>query len=107
MAFKDFDGALSLAQRAVDLDGRNSNYHLELGQILGELASRASMISAGPLAVKFRKQVEIAIQLDPKNVDALDSMMQFKFQAPRLLGGDKNEANSLSQHKDQMRMRSQ
>jgi len=42
MSFKDFDGALPLAQRAVDLDGKNSDYHLKLGQVFGEMAARAS-----------------------------------------------------------------
>ena len=97
VSFKDLDGALPLAQHAVDLDGKNSNYHLTLGQILGEMAARASMFSAGSLAVKFRKEVEIAIELNPTNLDALDSMMQFKFQAPGLMGGSKDEARALAE----------
>ena len=96
MAFKDFDGALPLAQHAVDLDGRNSDYHLKLGEIYGEMAARASFISAGPLAIKFRKEVEIALQRDPRNLAALDSMMQFKFRAPYILGGDEGEARALA-----------
>jgi tetratricopeptide (TPR) repeat protein len=96
-AFKDFDGALPLAQHAVELDGKNSNYHLKLGQVYGEMAARASIFAAGSLAVKFRKEVEIALELDPKNLEALDSMMQFKFQAPGLLGGDKNQARTLAE----------
>jgi len=96
MSFKDFDGALPLAQHAVDLDGKNSDYHLKLGQIFGEMAARASMFAAGSLAVKFRKEVEIAIGLDSRNLDALDSMMQFKFQAPGLMGGSKDEARALA-----------
>lgn len=91
MSFKDLDGALPLAQHAVELDGKNSNYHLKLGQILGEMAARARFFSAGPLAIKFRKEVEIAIQLDPRNLGALDSMMQFKFQAPGLMGGTRTK----------------
>ena len=47
--------------------------------------------------MKFRKEVEIAIELDPRNLDALDSMMQFKFQAPGLMGGDKDEARALAE----------
>jgi len=97
MSFKDFDGALPLAQHAVDLDGKNSNYHLKLGQVFGEMAARASIFSAGSLAVKFRKEVEIAIQLDSTNLDALDSLMQFKFQAPGLMGGNKDEARALAE----------
>jgi tetratricopeptide (TPR) repeat protein len=97
MSFKDFGGALPLAQHAVDLDGKNSDFHLKLGQVFGELAARASMFSAGSLALKFRKEVEIALELDSKNLEALDSMMQFKFQAPGLMGGDKNEAHALAE----------
>jgi len=96
MSFKDFDGALPLAQHAVDLDGKNSDYHLKLGQVFGEMAARASFLAAGSLAGKFRKEVEIAIDLDGKNLDALDSMMQFKFQAPGLMGGSKEEARALA-----------
>jgi tetratricopeptide (TPR) repeat protein len=96
MSFRDLDGALPLAQHAVDLDGKNSDYHLKLGQVFGEMAARASFFAAGALAVKFRKEVEIAIELDGKNLDALDSMMQFKFQAPRLMGGSKDEARALA-----------
>jgi tetratricopeptide (TPR) repeat protein len=96
-AFKDFDGALPLAQHAVEVDGKNSNYHLKLGQVYGEMAARTSIFAAGSLAVKFRKEVEIALELDPKNLEALDSMMQFKFQAPGLLGGDKNQARALAE----------
>ena len=97
MSFKDFDGALPLAQHAVDLDIKNSDYHLKLGRVFGEMAARASFFSAGLLAVRFRKEVEIAIQLDPTNLDALNSLMQFKFQAPDLMGGNKDEARALAE----------
>ncbi len=96
MAFQFYDGALPLAQHAVELDGRNSDYHLKLGQIYGELAERASYFSAVPLTIKFRKEVELAIQLDPRNLDALDTMMLFKYQAPYVLGGDYGEARALA-----------
>ncbi len=33
---------------------------------------------------------------NPQNLEALDSMMQFKFQAPGLMGGDKNQARALA-----------
>jgi len=97
MSFRDLDGALPLAQHAVDLDSRNSDFHLKLGQVFGEMAAQASIFSAGPLAMKFRKEVEVALELDSRNLDALDSMMQFKFQAPPLMGGNKDEAQTLAE----------
>ncbi len=96
-AFKDFDGALPLAQHAVDLNDKNSDFHLKLGQVYGELAARANIFSVGPLVLKFRKEVETAIELKPTNLEALDSMMQFKFQAPGALGGSKDEARALAE----------
>jgi tetratricopeptide (TPR) repeat protein len=97
VAFNDLNGALDLAQRAANIDSRSSDYHLTLGQNFGRLAAQASIFSAGPLAIKFRKEVEIAIELDPKNLDALDSMMIFKYRAPALMGGDKDEAQALAE----------
>ena len=97
MSLGDLDGALTLAQQAVSLADANSGYHLKLGQVYGEMAARASMFAAGALALKFRRQVEIALELNPKNLDALDSMMQFKFQAPTLMGGSKDEARALAE----------
>jgi Flp pilus assembly protein TadD len=97
MAFNDLDGALDLAQRAAQLDGKSSDYHLTLGQNFGRLAAQASIFSAGPLAIKFRKEVEVSIELAPKNLDALDSMMIFKYRAPALMGGDKDEAHALAE----------
>ena len=95
-AFQDFQGALPLAQLAADLEPKNSDYHLKLGQVYGELAARASMFAAGSLAGKFRKEVETARELNPKNLAALDSMMQFKYQAPGLMGGDKHTARAMA-----------
>lgn len=97
MALRDLDGALTLAQRAAELDPKSSDYHLALGQNFGRLAAQASIFLAGPLAIKFRKEVEIALELDPKNLDALDSMMIFKYRAPVLMGGDKNQAYSMAE----------
>jgi tetratricopeptide (TPR) repeat protein len=96
LTFGDLGEALLFAQHAVELDGRNSNFHLELGKVYGEMADRASYFSAASLAVKFRKEVETAIDLDSRNLDALDTMMLFKYQAPGIMGGSKDEAHSLA-----------
>src|SRR5579862_4491788 len=95
-AFGDLDGALPLAQHAVELQSGNSDFHLELGKVYGEMAARASFLSAGSLATKFRKEMETSIRLDSRNVDALDALMQFKYQAPGIMGGSKDEARELA-----------
>lgn len=102
VAFNKYDEALKLAQQAVALDHKNSNYHLELGIVYGELASRANFLSARSLAIKFRKEVGLAIELDPGNLEALNAMMQFKYRAPSLIGGSKEEARVLALRIEQL-----
>ena len=54
-AFKDLEGALPLAQHAVDLDGKSSDYHLELGPVYGKMAAQASLFAAGAAGVEISK----------------------------------------------------
>jgi len=96
MAFGDLDGALGLAQRAVAIERNNANYHFQLAQVFGEMADRASIFAAGGLAGKFKHELGVALALDAKNLDALEARMQFCFQAPRLMGGDRNQAHAIS-----------
>jgi len=97
VAFGDLDGALNCAQQAVALDDRNAEYHFQLAQVYGEMASRASMFTAAILARKFKGELDASLARDPKNLDALDALMQYSFQAPFLMGGDKEKARAISE----------
>ena len=64
MACQDFAGkCCRLPSAQSSWTARIPNYHLKLGQIYGEMAARANFLSAGSLAVKFRKEVEVALAL--------------------------------------------
>ena len=97
LAFGDLDGALNSAQQAVALDDRNSEYHFQLAQAYGEMASRASLFTAAILARKFKSELDASLARDPKNLGALDALMQYSFQAPFLMGGDKEKARAISE----------
>ena len=97
VAFGDLDGALNCAQQAVALDDRTAEYHFQLAQVYGEMAERASMFNAGNLARKFKGELDASLARDPKNLDALDALMQYSFQAPFLMGGDKEKARAISE----------
>jgi hypothetical protein len=43
LAFRDPDRALAPAEKAVALDGKNADYRWQLAQVVGELASNASI----------------------------------------------------------------
>ena len=96
-AFGDLDGALKLAQQAVALEDGNSNYHFQLAEVYGEMADRASMFAAASLAGKFKGELDASLARDPKNLDALEALMQYSFQAPGMMGGDKGKARAIAE----------
>ncbi len=96
LAFGDLDGALVPAQQAVALEDGNSDYHFQLAQVYGEMAARASMFAAAGLARKFKGELDASLARNPKNLDALDALMQYSYQAPGLMGGDKGKARSIA-----------
>ena len=97
LAFHDFDRALKPAQQAVALEDGNSNYHFQLAQVYGEMAARASMFAAAGLARKFKGELDASLARNPKNLDALEALMQYSFQAPGLMGGDKGKARAIAE----------
>ena len=96
LAFGDLDGALVPAQQAVALDDGSSDYHFQLAEVYGEMAARASMFAAAGLARKFKGELEVSLARNPKNLDALDALMQYSYQAPGLMGGDKGKARAIA-----------
>jgi len=96
LAFGDLDGALVPAQQAVELEDGNSDYHLQLAEVYGEMAARASMFAAAGLARKFKGELDVSLARNPKNLEALDALMQYSYQAPGLMGGDKGKARSIA-----------
>jgi tetratricopeptide (TPR) repeat protein len=86
------DAAIELLERAVSLDGRQSTYHLYLGNAYGVKAMSANPIRQALLARKAKGAFERAVELAPGNVDARWGLMRFHMRAPGLLGGDWNEA---------------
>jgi len=96
LAFGDLAGALVPAQQAVALEDGNSDYHFQLAQVYGEMAARASMFAAAGLARKFKGELDASLARNPKNLDALDALMQYSYQAPGLMGGDKGKARSIA-----------
>lgn len=95
-AFGDTDAALELAQRAVSLDPANSQYHLQLGVALGRKANKASFFKAMSLVGQYKAELRKAVELDPKNIDAVWELMEFYWHAPGIAGGDQKKARALA-----------
>ena len=96
LAFGDLDASRELAEKAVALDAKNSNYHFQLAVTCGRTAEKASLFSKAHWAKRFRVEAETAVSLDPKNLDARFGLVEFYLQAPRLMGGGQDKARAMA-----------
>lgn len=97
VAFGDLDGALPLAEAAVNLEPQVADYHWQLAQVVGEMAQRASVFRQPGLGRRFRQEAEAAIALDPTLIDARDGLITFYIQAPGIIGGDRKKADRMAE----------
>ena len=93
---RQWNAAANACGRAVQLDGRNSSYHMWYGRALGERASSASFMSAFSLGKQVHQQFEIAVQLDPRNAEALSDLGSFDVDAPGIVGGGLDKAEQIA-----------
>ena len=92
---EQFNAAEKSGERAVAIDSKNSEYHNWLGQAYGGKADHSSMFSAYPLARKTRKEFETAVQLDERNFDAAQHLVEYDCTAPSIVGGGEEKARPL------------
>jgi tetratricopeptide (TPR) repeat protein len=89
---QEWDRGITACESARDLDPQKSLYHLWLGRIYGEKASRVSFLSAAGLAKKVRSSFERAVELDSKSWEARSDLADFYLEAPAIVGGGKDKA---------------
>jgi len=94
--FGDLDGALPLAEKALSLDANNARYHLLIAEICIQQGQKAGIFKGLGLARRFRDEASKAASLDPKSIDARESLMEYYFEAPGMAGGDKKKAWALA-----------
>jgi tetratricopeptide (TPR) repeat protein len=95
-----WDAASAECAQAVNAEPKNAIYHLWYGRTLGEVAGRASFISAYGLAKHARSEFEQAVQLDPRNAEALADLGEFYSEAPGVVGGGTDKASGVANQLD-------
>ncbi len=88
----EYKKATNLFEEAADLDDDNSMYRMWMGHSFGRQAQNTSKLRQAGLARNSRKNYEKAIELDPTNVEARESAMEYYLQAPGFLGGGRDKA---------------
>ena len=87
--------AVKPAEKAIELNGRDSALHHLIADIAGQLAMRAPIHKQFGWARRAKKEFETAYQLDRLNLDNLFSLSNYLWQAPGLIGGDRKRAREL------------
>ena len=88
----DPEPAVAYLEKAVALSPKDSRMQHRLGDAYGITAQKAGLFSKMSWAGKCRTAYEKAIELDPKNIDARWSLMDYCRQAPGIAGGGNDKA---------------
>lgn len=98
----DFKRAAEAFEKAAALEPENSDYHLWLGRAYGRRAETSNMFVAPGLASKARRCFERAVDLNPKNLEAINDLFEYYLEAPGFLGGGMDKATELSRRIEQL-----
>jgi predicted Zn-dependent protease len=95
-AFGDYTSPLPLAEKAVALDGHVAKYHRQLAEALGLEAQHAGALRLIFLARQFRSEIDLAISLDPRDIQAHRDLLEYYLVAPGIAGGDLQKATAMA-----------
>lgn len=87
--------AVKYAEQCVKAHPGNAECHLTLGNMLGWKAMSGGIMSAIGYAGDIRDAFKKAVELDPRNLDARFSLLQFYMMAPAIAGGGSSKASGL------------
>ncbi|MFN7488562.1 MAG: tetratricopeptide repeat protein [Chryseotalea sp.] len=93
---QDYESAADFFEEASDANPKNPDYHNWYGNALGTIARDANPLRQGILAPKMKAAWEKAIELDAKNLDARQSLIEYYTQAPGFMGGSYEKAHQMA-----------
>jgi tetratricopeptide (TPR) repeat protein len=91
-----FEEAVKLGEQCIALHPQLSGCHLALGNALGAKAMSNGIMSAIGYAGTIRDAFKKAVELDPQNMEARFSLLQYYMQAPAIVGGGSGKAQTLA-----------
>lgn len=91
----DYKEATEAFEKALALAPRSSELHRLIGTAYGRRAETGSVFTAAGNARKARQYFEQAVDLDPNNREAVANLFEYYLEAPGLLGGGIDKAETL------------
>lgn len=98
----DFKKSVEALEKAVAAEPADSNHVLWLGRAYGREAESASVITAPHYASKARQNFEKAVQLAPRNLEALSDLFEYYLEAPGFMGGGTDKAEGIAKRMAQV-----
>jgi tetratricopeptide (TPR) repeat protein len=92
----NYDEAEEFFETAIDTNDKVADYHTWYGNTLGTIAADANLFKQASLGPKMKSAWEKAVALDPKTVDARESLIQYYLQAPAIAGGSVDKAIEMA-----------
>jgi Flp pilus assembly protein TadD len=92
-----FKKATEVFDRAAISRPDSSDLQLWLGRAYGRRAETSNPLFAPRYASKARQHFEKSVQLNPRNILAMNDLFEYYMQAPGFLGGGKDKAAALAQ----------
>jgi|SRR5579864_2094292 len=90
----EYKKATEALEKAVAAEPRNSDYVLWLGRAYGRRAETFNPFSSLGHASKARQYFERAVELNPKNIEALNDLLEYYLEAPGFMGGGLEKAKA-------------
>jgi tetratricopeptide (TPR) repeat protein len=92
----EYKKATEVLEKAFAANPGSSECAVWLGRAYGRRAETSNPISAPGQASKARQFFEKAVQLDPRNLDALADLLDYYLEAPGFLGGGFDKAQATA-----------
>jgi len=90
----EFKKATEVLEKAVAGNPNSSDYYLWLARAYGRRAETSNPFSAVGHASKARQYFERAVQLNPRNLEALNDLLEYYLEAPGFMGGGLDKAQA-------------
>jgi tetratricopeptide (TPR) repeat protein len=92
----DYKKATDCLERAMAADPQNGKTALWLGRAYGRRAETSSPFTAPGQATRARQYFERAVELSPRNTEAMSDLFDYYLDAPGFLGGGLDKAQALA-----------
>ncbi len=84
------------AEKAIELDPNDARFYVVYGHGVGLKAMRGGTVKKFSRARAAKSRYETAAEMDPSNIEARTSLIEYHMQAPGIAGGNKDEARRLA-----------